>query len=113
MQLQLERTTPSCFWDVSDGYFAGRKRPATQLQPERYHSEALRGGHREVLRGDRWKLLRVQSLSALPSDADLLASLKGGEAFQGTRQSPSSPHGNLSHAIYHCHKQCTEFVAWV
>lgn len=30
-----------------------------------------------MLRGDRWKLLRVQSLSALPSDADLLASLKG------------------------------------
>ena len=59
---------------------AGRKRSAGQLQPERHHSEALRGGHRDVLRGDRWKLLRVQSLSALPSDADLLASLKGKKA---------------------------------
>ena len=47
------------------------------MQPERHHSEALRGGHRDVLRGDKWKLLRVQSLSALPSDADLLAGLKG------------------------------------
>ena len=56
--------------------------------------EALRGGHRDVLRGDRWKLLRVQSLSALPSDADLLASLKGGQAFHSTGQSISYSHGS-------------------
>ncbi len=35
------------------------------------------GDPRDVLRGDRWKLQRVRSLSALPTDADLLASLKG------------------------------------
>ena len=35
--------------------------------------------HRDLLRGDRWKLQRVRSLSTLPSDADLLASLKQGE----------------------------------
>ncbi len=51
------------------------------MQPERVHSEALRGGHRDVLRGDKWKLLRVQSLSALPSDADLLAGLKGEDSI--------------------------------
>ncbi len=37
------------------------------------------GDHRGVLRGERWKLQRVRSLSALPTDADLLAGLKQGE----------------------------------
>ena len=59
---------------------AGQKRPGAQLQPERHRSEALQGSHREVLRGDQWKLQRVRSLSALPSDADLLAGLKGEHA---------------------------------
>ena len=35
------------------------------------------GDPRDVLRGEKWKLQRVRSLSALPTDADLLASLKG------------------------------------
>ena len=60
-----------------DVLHAGRKRPAAHMQTERVHSEALGGGHRGVLRGDKWKLQRVQSLSALPSDADLLAGLNG------------------------------------
>ena len=39
-----------------------------------------------MLRGERWKLQRVRSLSALPTDADLLASLKQGEPLQEARQ---------------------------
>ena len=59
---------------------AGRKRPAAQLQADRQRSEMLAEDHRDLLRGERWKLQRVRSLSALPSDADLLAGLKQGEA---------------------------------
>ena len=57
---------------------AGRKRPGTQLQADRHHSEMLAEDHRDLLRGERWKLQRVRSLSTLPSDADLLAGLKQG-----------------------------------
>ena len=59
---------------------AGRKRPAPQLQADRHRSEMLAEDHRDLLRGERWKLQRVRSLSTLPSDADLLASLKQGES---------------------------------
>ena len=63
-------------------FHAGRKRPGTQLQADRHHSGMLAEDHRDLLRGERWKLQRVRSLSTLPSDADLLASLKqGGRLF--------------------------------
>ena len=70
---------------------AGRKRPGTQLQADRHHSEMLAEDHRDLLRGERWKLQRVRSLSTLPSDADLLASLKQGEGVP-----PCSPDALIS-----------------
>ena len=71
--------------DASHLLLAGRKRPASQLV-DRHRSEALLEDHRDVLRGERWKLQRVRSLSALPTDADLLASLKQGEPLREARQ---------------------------
>ena len=59
-------------------FHAGGKRPGAQLQADRHHSEMLAEDHRDLLRGERWKLQRVRSLSTLPSDADLLAGLKQG-----------------------------------
>lgn len=71
--------------DASHLLLAGRKRPASQLV-DRHRSDALLEDHREVLRGERWKLQRVRSLSALPTDADLLASLKQGKPLQQARR---------------------------
>ena len=74
----LRQKLPCKLGDASHLLLAGRKRPASQLG-DRQRSDAQLEDHRGVLRGERWKLQRVRSLSALPTDADLLASLKQGE----------------------------------
>ena len=78
----LRQNRPSNLGDASHLLLAGRKRPASQLGDYRHRSDAQLEDHRDVLRGERWKLQHVRSLSALPTDADLLASLKQGKPLE-------------------------------
>jgi hypothetical protein len=60
----------NCLW--VECLRAARKRPAEGEAQER-QGGAQGLDHKAILRGQQWKLQRVQSLSSLPSDESLLA----------------------------------------